>query len=1026
MEFGLILPDGTASQPHQVSVFAQAQAGNSCQMLASLQDLFCPKLTPADVILETSLEYSYPMAGAISALNLTFNLAFDLQVGDNMTLTLPGFFVRDDPGASLGWFEPLCIRGAANVSQTNRLCVRLKWFADPVSVDGGFIMLTALNPMPKNRFGWLEIPDDLMIRLPSTGMMKDEESFSLSVITDMDPAFASAIEYTRQIVHSEPVGYFYYSRLEFQPRVAGEKIDIKLTFEFSRALHHGDSLTVYLENFGGPSKQGILGLSPELTLKGRWDESTTSLHLTVDQPGRALAKRAQVSVVIKGSDSGITMPDQTILRTTHLIQTNAVEGPVKFTSIQNTQGVIKYRCFESMITMPDSHICHGNNTVRVCAEKQADADMWTKLHATPALEGITPTSCERWGRETCQLVGASFTGPDKDRCCRVRGVNQLAMCSTDEECKVTTDLGHYSLEPSSGEVAVPLIPTGTQATADSPHAGVNEQCCAYCENVLGSKGNPALSPPIEPFCNGASMERGMEECSKSCKTPAPGNPEGCMGFTFGFVEMIIDSAAGGSLATPEGAGMDIPPGVWPQDAGPASVSVITDPPSAPAGAATVGSAVFFGPSGIVFPEPGIKLALPFDDSALPADAQGALADGSMEFKVHKLVNGEFVPHPFPPVMVVDPVTGVKTMSVKTLGFSAYMTLVVPVARTTPVRVPNVTAQIVPPAPTPPPLRPEAPLVRPTPAPPPDPKTNIAAIVGGSIGGMILLCFLGTGIYVFRARYLAQPSGSKSKQLKGTLTESLLGGHVVTASDSSATPSTDTTPPGSRMQLTKAQQKALRPKMSEVSTSLVVQGDLIMADGSNPPSYAPSEIDRDEVEERILAGGGSLYPLPAENSRPVLDSDFVTIQADLMMADPFDSPGPSEYAPSLPGDIEVDFDDDERTPGQVSFNFARSAANSTGPSAYNSDDDGHRSARSKTPASVAQSRAASTASSFAPQRPVLEPTPSAPFAPERPNLNGPSRPNINGGAVMDQEDIMGQELGHRPRMSLDVGNQEDII
>ena len=114
--------------------------------------------------------------------------------------------------------------------------------------------------MPKNRFGWLEIPDDLMIRLPNTGMMKDEESFSLSVITDMDPAFASAIEYTRQIVHSEPVGYFYYSRLEFQPRVAGEKIDIKLTFEFSRALHHGDSLTVYLENFGGPSKQGILGI----------------------------------------------------------------------------------------------------------------------------------------------------------------------------------------------------------------------------------------------------------------------------------------------------------------------------------------------------------------------------------------------------------------------------------------------------------------------------------------------------------------------------------------------------------------------------------------------------------------------------------------------------------------------------------------------------------------------------------------------------------------------------------------------
>jgi hypothetical protein len=47
-------------------------------------------------------------------------------------------------------------------------------------------------------------------------------------------------------------------------------------------------------------------------------------------------------------------------------------------------------------------------------------------------------------------------------------------------------------------------------------------------------------------------------------------------------------------------------------------------------------------------------------------------------------------------------------------------------------------------------------------------------------------------------------------------------------------------------------------------------------------------------------------------------------------------------------------------------------------------------------------------------------------PERPNLNGPSRPNINAGAVVEQEAIMGRDLGHRPRMSLDVAGQDDII
>jgi hypothetical protein len=389
--------------------------------------------------------------------------------------------------------------------------------------------------------------------------------------------------------------------------------------------------------------------------------------------------------------------------------------------------------------------------------------------------------------------------------------------------------------------------------------------------------------------------------------------------------------------------------------------------------------VFFGPSGTVFPEPGIKLALPFDDSAVSTDVKNALGDGSMEFKVHKLVDGVFVPHPFPPVLVVDPVTGIKTMTVKTLGFSAYMTLIVPAARTTPVSVPNVTAQIVPRAPTPPPLRPAVAPVIPTPAPGPKPQSNIPAIVGGSIGGVIFLCCLGTGIYVFRARQGAQLQGSKSKQYRGKLTESLLGGHVVTASDSSATPSTDTTPPGSTMWLTKAQQKALRPRTSEVASSLAVQGDLVMADGSNPPSYAASEIDREEVEERILAGGGALYPRPEMDSRPMLNADYVTIPADLMMADPFDSPGPSEYAPSLPPS-DIDFDDDERAPAQVSFEFAKSLRSkmdgkgarsngsggySTGPSAYNSDDDGPPSARSRKCVSIA------------PQWPVLEPTLSAP-------------------------------------------------
>jgi len=989
----LKLPNATS--PYFVSVSAKAKAGNSCQMLVVVQDLACPALTSNDVILDTKLNYQEPKASSISSLNFTFNLAFDLAAGDNLTLSLPGFYVEANQAVS-GIQKPLCTRTviAGNSSyETNRLCIEVQWISDPI----GHVRLRALGTMLKGKAGWLEIPNTLMIRLPKTGLVKDQEDLTLTVQTDMDPAFNGVQEYTRSVLQSPAVGYFFYSKVEFYPRVAGQPVQLTLTIEFMRALHHGDTISLYLEKFGGLTKQGILALSPELTLRGRWDSLATILHLTVDQPGRPLASRTRVSVTVS-KDAGISMPDETRVPS-YLIQSNAVEGPVKFTSIDVTsidgsKGVIKYRCFESVITMPSDHICQGNNTIRVCAGKQEDAERWARLYATPALNAINPANCEQWGQDTCEagLVDGSFSGPDKGKCCRVRGVNQLAMCSSDQECKVNNDLGHYLVAEKGGiarEIEVPRIPLGIQRNLPE-RAGIDEQCCEYCESVLGSKGNAALSPPVKPFCNGADLNVAKQKCKEmGCHDPAPGNPKGCMGFTFGSVEALIDSALGGSVGTPEGASMDIPAGVWPADAGPASVSIISNPPAPPAGAASVGSAVFFGPTGTVFPEPGITMALPFDDSAVPESTKAALADGSMEFKVHKLVNGVFVPHPFPPVMIVDPLTGIKTMSVKTLGFSAYMTLVVPAGMTTPVRVENVTAA---PRPTPKPvpsLRPETMPARPTPAPTESAKPNIAAVVGASIGGVIALCFLGTAIYVYRERYLHQRClGSKSKQLRGTITESLLGGGVViSASDSSATQSHDTTPPDTgRMTLTKTQQKSLRPKASEVMTSLVVQGDLIMADGSNPPSYAPSEIDREEVEERILAGGGNLYP------RPDLDAAYVTVQADLMMMDPFDSPAPS-YAPSM----NDDFDDDEYEPGQLSFRFVPSAG------------------EEKTQAPT-----------FAPARPNLESTPSITFAPERPSFNGPSRPNISIGSVEDQDDLMGHDRAARPRMSLDVGGQDDII
>jgi len=426
----------------------------------------------------------------------------------------------------------------------------------------------------------------------------------------------------------------------------------------------------------------------------------------------------------------------------------------------------------------------------------------------------------------------------------------------------------------------------------------------------------------------------------------------------------------------EGAGLSIPPGAWPEGAGPASVTLVENPPPAPAGLVSAGSAVYFGPTGIRFSSP-VTLALPFRPP--PADTQAALAAGSMEYKIFKIVDGQFVEHVVdgqaPAPQIATTASGAQVITVPTLTFSAYQTLIVPagvVGTTTPPPPPSTNTTPAPPSPPPTttPLRAETlPVqVKTTPAPS-GAKLNMVLIAGVVIGGVVLLCTLATAVYVYWVRRERGP-GAKAKQLR----EALLvpGGAEVTPSDySDTTPSQDTTPPSTEsIKLTKAQIKALRPPLLEPS-ALVVQGDLIMGDGSNPPSYAPSEIDREEVEERILAGGGQV-----NYDRPHLDDTHVTVQADLMMIDvddlhrPFgSSPAPS-YTPSMGND---DFDDDdERAPGHVSFSLPQ-------------DEETFR-----------------------------------PFA------VAAARPNIQGAALGGQDDLMGQDLASRPRLSLDVQGQDDII
>ena len=63
-----------------------------------------------------------------------------------------------------------------------------------------------------------------------------------------------------------------------------------------------------------------------------------------------------------------------------------------------------------------------------------------------------------------------------------------------------------------------------------------------------------------------------EECEAlGCKSVRfQDNPNGCMGFSFGYTEIVVDRTVDTTVATPEGAGLGIPAGAWPEGVGPAT------------------------------------------------------------------------------------------------------------------------------------------------------------------------------------------------------------------------------------------------------------------------------------------------------------------------------------------------------------------------------------------------------------------------------------------------------------------------
>jgi hypothetical protein len=361
----------------------------------------------------------------------------------------------------------------------------------------------------------------------------------------------------------------------------------------------------------------------QVSFAASWTQSSSALTLTATGVSYVPATTIiHISMPTNSSEVAINLPESGLpspIGDMQLIVQKAGEQSATIASRINAYApVVRFLCRSSIINIPNAPLCDGLHTVRVCARSQRDADAYAVNVARPLLQQVTASTCLD---ETCG-VGARIS-VNKQSCCMLRTVADLGVCATDADC--------MSVDTSAEqeEEGVPMI---------------DQICCHFCNQTLSRW----CKPPI----------KACSSCSKS--TP-------CWGYKLTKDAVEIDPESGGRLVLDSGSGISVPPGVWPTGQT-LEVEVYSESfaVEAVAEAVQISEALFFGPSGLVFPEPGVTLSFQISPERANPPAGSMIA-------VFKIVNGVPQQHPFAPV--INATTGV--VQVKTLGFSAYVLLMMP-------------------------------------------------------------------------------------------------------------------------------------------------------------------------------------------------------------------------------------------------------------------------------------------------------------------------------------------------------------
>ncbi len=802
---GVVLP--TKATPANGSAFtisARSGSGDACWVpLGSSPSINCTLPPAPPIVSESSLNFEPAQAGVAVNITLALTLGLGLRAGGNVSLRLPGFEGPTYSQSGRSVWIPVQSQEPSGLFDAS-------WWAAEASQSGGTIVLMATRASGPVRVR-LFLAHTAGIALPRLGLTGNQSDLVLQVeAAECLPLYFDCTRvlgavYSAPVQRTPAVGAFLHASLRLSPQIPGQRANITFAFALSADLRVGESVEVLLPGFGRAGSFAFV----------LYATGGSALNVTrTAEPGGLLVLTAiklplprNTTVVVEiNAERGVALPADGVAPERLLIRASAADGPVPWTVLLDAPQVVAYRCFmATAVVKGNTALCRGNRTVRVCARSQLDAGAYAATLASGPLREMTLLSCQRGGARaaSCATLDGNATVAAAAECCAMYGVEEAAGCLTDGDC-----IGVDSRTPPA------LSPTPTMVNQATAVPLLDQQCCDYCSGAF-----------LYTACVGVNISADAACQKLKCSGATP-----CYGRALYSVRRVIDPKVGGIVRTALGAGISVPPGVWPANVtAPATVEASALPAvsrnqilallsrsralrAGEAAMVQVTMILTLGPSGTVFAAPGVTLEFPVDAPLVAFGLAAGLRLGSF-----RRVNdgaGSWVMQPHTPQ--VD--ENASTVFVSTMSFSEYAVFLLPPEPASQPPASNTSYAAVSPTPLPTAAPALAPSTEPATSPPPLLQPGEAGIsimlVAGVAGAAVVVIFVAGGLTFWLMR---RRQAYKYKGLMATPCDNPL---LAPTKVDLSIPST-------------VGRNVARPMLAETASNVVVQSDFIMADGATP-------------------------------------------------------------------------------------------------------------------------------------------------------------------------------------------------